>query len=259
MKNWSAFLTGALAWCLILFFMCGVSSAQGELVVGVDDKDWAGHYEWKGDVLLGVDADIVRAVAGRLGYQVKFLAFPWKRVLQMIELNELDAVLDVAPIKARKEYLHYVETPISTEGTAFWVKKGSTFSFDGAFTPEMRLGLMFGTDWSDRFAKQGTPTVKRFNSFRTAFANLEVDHIDMFGNYLATTQYYAAKHGYLDKIELLDVKYEGLPYYLAFSTKDGYAALAERFSKELKLFYKSSEYQDVLQKHDAVDLVGDYK
>ncbi len=243
--------------CLVLMTVFSTAYAQKTLLIGVEDKDWAGHYEWKGDVLLGVDADIVRAVAGKLGYKVEFKAFPWKRVLRLAEFNEIDGILDAAPIKAREKFLHYAWTPVTREGTAFWVKKGSDFKFDGKFTPEMKVGLMLGTDWSDRFAKQGTPTVKRFTSYRVAFNNLEVGHIDMFANYLAPTRYYAAKHHFLDKMETLDLKYEGLPYYLAFSTKDGHEVLSKKFGQELKLFFKSEQYQDILKKHDAMDLVGE--
>lgn len=252
-------LLWALLWCLVFPYSQSVAHAQQTLVIGVEDKDWIGHYEWKGNVLLGVDADIVRAVAQRLGYMVEFKAMPWKRVLYMANYREIDGVLDLAPTKKRQRSLHFVWTPITTEGTAFWVKKGNKFDFDGTFTSEMKVGLMFGADWSDRFAKQGVPTVKRFSTYSAALDNLIVGNIDMFGNYIAATRYTAAKHGVLDKIEMLDLKYEGLPYYLALSHKKGHEELAKRFSAELKKFFRSPAYQELLDKYDAMDLVGDFK
>ena len=246
---------GAFLACLLL--VSGAAFAQEPLLVGVDNKDWAGHYEWKGDVLVGLDPDIVRAVAAKLGWLVQFKPFPWKRVLRMAQDHEIDCVLDLAPTKEREKFLHYVWTPLTRESTAFWVKKGNKRAFDGKFTPDMRLGLMFGADWSDRFAKQGKPTVKRFTSYHVAFDNLVAGNIDMFGSYLAPTRYHAVQHGFLGKVEPLDLKYDGLPYFLAFTTKDGHAELANRFDKELKAFYKSPQYKRLLRKHNAVDLVGD--
>lgn len=239
--------------CGILFclsaFMGGAALAQETLVIGVENKDWYTHYVWEDPELKGLDPDVVRAVAARLGYQVIFEAYPWSRVIRMGEDKLIDGVLDLGHIKSREKYLHYVKTPLTTEQTVFWVKKGSRIPFDGTFTSEMRLGLIRGADWSDRFAQMGTPTVQRFDSFLQAFRNLAAGRIDMFASYHTPTIYHARRLGFLDQIEPHAYRRPLMSYYLAFSDKPGHASLAKRFNKELKAFFASPEYRALQEKY----------
>ncbi|MGE4422070.1 MAG: substrate-binding periplasmic protein [Pseudodesulfovibrio sp.] len=220
----------------------GQAFAQETLVIGVENKDWYSHYVWENDALVGLDADLVRTVAGQLGYRVVFEPFPWGRVIRMAQDGALDGVLDLALIRDREKHLHYVRTPITTEQTTFWIKKGNKIPFDGKFTPKIRLGLIRGADWTDRFATMGTPTVQRFNSFEQAFHNLAEGRIDMFASYLAPTLYHARRLGYLDRIEPHAYTQPDMPYYIAFSDKPGYARLARRFDRKLKEFLASPGY-----------------
>ncbi|OIQ49014.1 Bacterial extracellular solute-binding protein, family 3 [Pseudodesulfovibrio hydrargyri] len=225
--------------------------AQETLTIGVENKDWYSHYVWEGRTLVGLDPDIVRAVAGQLGYRVVFEPYPWSRVIRMAQDGTLDGVLDLALIRDREKRLHYVRTPITTEQTTFWIRKGNKVPFDGKFTPEIRLGLIRGADWTDRFAKMGTPTVQRFNSFEQAFQNLVADRIDMFASYLAPTRYHAGRLGYMDRIEPHAYTQPDMPYYIAFSDKPGHARLARRFDEKLKAFLASPDYGALMEQFDS--------
>jgi len=230
-------------------FSAAPAIAEEILVIGVENKDWFTHYIWEGETLVGLDPDIVRAVAGRLGCQVYFEPLPWSRVIRMAEDRQLDGVLDLGHIKKREKTLHYVWTPLTSEQTVFWVKKGSKIAFDGKFTPEMQLGLIRGADWSDRFEQMGTPTVHRYDTFKQAFENLVEGRIDMFASYLAPTQYHARRLGFLDQIEAHPYRRPEMLYYIAFSDKPGHADFAERFDAELKTFLASPEYRALRKKH----------
>lgn len=237
---------------LLVCILCfpGVSySIEQRLVIGVDERDWAGHYRWVYGELTGIDADLVRVVGAKLGYSVEYRAFPWPRVLLMAEDLAIDGVLDVAPTEERKRFLHYVKTPISAESTVFWVKRGSSFKYKGYFDFDMRIGLLHGADWSDRFAREGTPNVERFDSFKSAFMSLDRERIDAFGGHLAPTWEEVIQLGFMDRIEPSRPILSNLPYYLAFSMSPGHENLAERFSEELKAFYESAEYDAFLEKH----------
>lgn len=238
-----------LVWLCLFGIWATPSSADETLVIGVEDKDWFTHYVWEDETLNGLDPDIIRAVAGKLGYQVVFEPYPWSRVIRMAEDMQLDGVLDLAHIRKREEKLHYVWTPLTTEQTVFWVKKGNKVAFDGKFTPDMRLGLILGANWTDRFERMGTPEVQRYTSFQQAFENLVAGRIDMFASYLAPTQYHARRLGFLDRIEPHPYREPGMPYYIAFSDRPGHERLAERFDEALKEFLSSPEYQTLLKHH----------
>lgn len=240
-----------LVFCVVL--CSGVPLFAGQtLVIGVEDKDWGGHYRWEGDELVGIDADIVRIAAKELGYRVKFVPYPWKRVLKMAEIKQIDGVLDLAPTKARKRYLYYVSTPITEETSVLWQKSGAKLEFDGQFSTSLRLGLMRGSDWSNRFHEMGKPTVVRFDSYEAAFRTLVEGRIDFFAGYLAPTREHIVKLGVLDEVEPHPYKFERLPYYLALSNKPGYEELANRLSDALQAFFYGPEYQKLLDAYGIV-------
>ncbi len=242
--------------CAMFFLLMAYIPAHAgqQLVVGVDDRDWSGHYQWVNGELIGIDADIIRGVAKNLDYEVVFKSLPWARLLAMGEDKTIDIILDLAPTAQRGKYLYYVETPITVEATVFWVKKGSSFHYSGKFDPNMRLGLIYASDWSDRFTREGTPTVEVFHSYKAAFSSLIEGRIDAFGGYLLPTQDQVRQLGIVDEVEpSLPILY-GLPYYIAFTDKEMHGKLAQKFSDALKAFYESAEYKKLLIWHDGVDM-----
>ena len=258
---WRFFLNRSYPSLQVLVFslfllLCSYGAAFGgaPLIIGVEDQDWGGHYAWKGQELVGLDADIVRAVAKRIGCEVKFEAYPWKRVIHMAESRQIDAVLDLAPTELRQRFIYYTEVPLSLESTVFWITKNGDFSFDGTFDKRTRLGLMAGSDWSDRFSVQGMPTVVRFNNYEAAFRNLVAGRIDAFGNHLAPTREQAKGLGFLHLIKPSKPILENLTYYLGFTHKPEGRKLAELFSKGLESFFKSDEYKALLHKYGADDM-----
>ena len=214
------------------------------LVIGVEDKDWNGHYYWGDGVLKGGDADIVRKAARKIGFEVEFIPYPWSRVMYLAEIGQIDGVLDLAPTEKRKQFLYYVQTPISRESVVFWVKKGNDFSFNGTLAPDFTLGLMRGYDWSDRFIMHGTPKVVRFDSYERAFKNLASGRIDSFGSYLRPTQKLVNKLGYADELVPSFPALQNLEYYLALTQKAGHRELADAFSDVLKTLFET-EYKHV--------------
>jgi len=240
---------------VFLFLLtCASAHAGQQLVVGVEDKDWPGHYRWAEGTLEGIDADLVRAVAEKFGYEVAFRPFPWPRVISMAEDKAIDAVLDLAPTEQRNEFLYFVSTPVSVESTVFWVKKGSSFHYTGKFDRSMRIGLMHGSDWSGRFAREGTPTIKVFHTYKAAFNSLVEGRIDAFGGYLTPTREHVHRLGFEDLIEpSLPIIWE-LPYYFAFTRKKGYEELAKRFSEVLAVFFYSPAYDELLERHGGADM-----
>lgn len=251
----SRFFRGVVLPVLVLLSFAAASWAEDgrRLVIGVEDRDWAGHYRWVQGELTGIDADLVRIVAQRLGISVEYKSLPWARALMMAEEGTIDGVLDLAPTRSRKKIFHFVETPISTESTVFWVRLGSSFTYKGRFDSSMRIGLLEGSDWSDRFTREGHPTVTRFDSYKAAFKSLEAGRIDAFGGHLAPTMEESYNLGFLGRIEPSSPTISNLPYYIAFSRKPGLEELAKQFSDALREFYSSPDYGRFLDSHGIVD------
>lgn len=231
-----------------LFVMCTTVQAGDPLVIGVEDRGWAGHYHWVDGELQGLDADVFRAVACSLGHEINFLPLPWKRANVMAEDKLTDGVFDLSATKSRLSDLYFINPPLSREAIVFWVRKGSPFSYQGKFERSLWLGVMAEEDWSDWFAKGGSPRVVRFSSLKAAFNSLAEGRIDVFGNYLHSGQKWLREHGLELEIEASEPVVPNY-YYAAFSRKPGHDLLAEKFSKALAEFFDSPAYVDLLKSH----------
>ena len=231
--------------CLLVVTCIG-AQAGSPLVIGVEERDWTGHYYWENGELRGVDADIFRSVARRLGYEIEFQPLPWRRANIMAEDKLTDGVFDLSATKSRLADLHFVTPPLSTEPVVFWVRKGDSFSYQGKFERSLWLGVMAEEDWSDWFARDGRPRVVRFSSLKAAFNSLMEGRIDVFGNYLLSGQKWLCEHN-LEGEVVASKPVVPNHYYVAFSRKPGHDALAKRFSKALAEFFDSPDYLELLK------------
>ena len=93
---------------ILLLLLAGEASA-GEFTVCVDDNDW-GVYTYPDRE--GSLQALVRAAAARMGSEVRFAAYPWRRCELMAEKGEVDGLLAVP------------WTDISKERFAFPMKDG---------------------------------------------------------------------------------------------------------------------------------------
>ncbi|NDV18938.1 transporter substrate-binding domain-containing protein [Pseudodesulfovibrio sp. JC047] len=235
--------------CFAFFLMIGTACAERLLAIGVEDRDWPGHYQWIDGTLVGIDADIFRTVASEAGYEIEFVPLPWKRVTMMVEDQQLDGVFDLVLTPQRESHMHFVRTPLSQDTVVFWVKQESDFSYKGHWDKSLRLGLMHADDWSTCFANNGVPTVVRFKTFEAALQSLLMGRIDAFGNSFEATFEHVKELGFEEKVV---PSHPVLPkyFYIALSRKPGHKDLADRFSVALKMFFESPAYEEILKSYN---------
>ena len=115
--------------CLLAAFYLGsFCIAKEPLRVG-----WE-HYppqQWMDEngELQGVDIDIIRAVAERSGYELKFVHMPWRRLINISMKNgDIDIGLDAAKSIGR-QHLYYSSIPYFPSDSALFINKGDAEKF----------------------------------------------------------------------------------------------------------------------------------
>lgn len=73
----------------------------------------------------GIDFDLWQEIGKRLNLEIKFVKYPWARILRNLELGEVDAMSGLAKRANREVYMHYTTPSYFTCSTVFYVKKGN--------------------------------------------------------------------------------------------------------------------------------------
>ncbi len=74
----------------------------------------------------GVDVEIIKEVAQRLGIKLVILDCPWKRCLRMMQDGQIDIMSSLFKRPDREQFMHFIEPPYLEESTTvFYVTKGN--------------------------------------------------------------------------------------------------------------------------------------
>ncbi|WLQ13156.1 transporter substrate-binding domain-containing protein [Hahella aquimaris] len=95
----------------LLALLAQPSAAETSLVLA-SQEDFT-PYEWRdGDQIKGLDVDIVKEMARRLGWNVEIKLYPWKRVLHEVAAGAIDGGFSAFRTPEREEYAIFLDPPI---------------------------------------------------------------------------------------------------------------------------------------------------
>lgn len=78
-----------------------------------------------GEVLKGMDLDVITEFCKENGITPKFEAFPWKRALMKVRIGEACGIFTLFRTDERDKFLFYPDAPINVVKTVVWARKGS--------------------------------------------------------------------------------------------------------------------------------------
>lgn len=111
----------------------------------------------------GIDVRLLELVAERMGLEIQYAQYPFKRGLHLLEVGEIDMMTGVLRRPEREEYLHFVEPPYKAfSNKAFYVRRGE----EGRITRHedlhsLRVGTRFGANYYPRF--DNDPDIEKEN------------------------------------------------------------------------------------------------
>jgi polar amino acid transport system substrate-binding protein len=219
----------------------------------------------------GADIDIVEAVLGRMGYQVKWVDMPFARALEEMKTSKFPAMAPCVIGGGREKYIFF-SAPVSSIYSVLWKKKSDNFSWQ---TYDDLKGRVIGASYYNYgagFLKAGKSG--KFKLDMVAAKAPEVIHFrkllrgetDMFISELSVGLYLRAEHA--PEFDQVDYVPTGVgptrPFCFAISRKYFAGREAEMhrfvnaFNQELATFAGEGERKKIFDKYHMLIKVDDH-
>ncbi|MFM9433613.1 polar amino acid transport system substrate-binding protein [Janthinobacterium sp. CG_23.3] len=177
----------------LLSLLLGVSPAMAEprelLVVGA-------HFERVFELtrdgrFIGMAPEIIRAVAARMGYGVRFEIYPWARAQAMVAQGAADILIGPYKSPERLATLAFSERAFYQDDMVFYTRAGAGIGWAGDYAAlkETRMVIMNGWAYGAEFdrARPGL-RVSVTNAVENGLKMLVSHHVDLFATNRRNTE-----------------------------------------------------------------------
>ncbi|GAA3955341.1 substrate-binding periplasmic protein [Allohahella marinimesophila] len=241
---------------LILFCCCATWANAEKFLVALEDADNRPYeYRDQSKTLTGFHIELVRAVASSLGWDVAFIALPWKRVISQLENNSVDAAIYVAASPEREAFAKFLpDNLLHVNGATLYIKKSRADEITfhqplEAFADRWHIGFPDGYYMGERIQT----LIDKGDSVNTATVNqsrlfnmLQTDRYDaVFGSITALSL--AVNSLFRDELQALENStFLATKMYIAFPrNKD--SVQADQFAQAYRSFRKQPAYEVLIQ------------
>lgn len=124
-KSSCSFGVAVLTLCLGFFpLLPGVASPE-HLVLATDVWPPFRMADSSGNLVSGIDLELIREIEARLGIPLEVQRHPWPRALAMLRVGDAHIMTGIAWSAEREEYLHYISPSYTVVAPAFYTLRGS--------------------------------------------------------------------------------------------------------------------------------------
>lgn len=260
--NWKKILCSALAAVLatVSFAGCGgdssaVSSgnepssapadtswadiqAKGKMIVGLDDSvPPMGFRDPQSNEIVGIDIDLAKAVAEKLGIQVEFKAIDWKAKEAELNTKKIDMIWNGFTItEARKQEVLFSD-PYMDNTQAIIVAKGSAIKAKADLKGK-KIGVQAGSPAEDAIKDDdielynsiGAGNINKYDTILMALLDLEAGRVDAVVADETVARYTITESG--KEYEILSENFLEEEYGVGFRKAD--VAFKTEFDKAFK-------------------------
>lgn len=203
----------------------------------------------------GFEIDVVRAVASRMGLEVSFESFPWKRCLLNMKSGKADMIVSLLRSPEREEYILFPDEYISVSRTVFFTLADSAVTYTGSFDSlkNYTIGVIDGFIYGDKFDHAVYLKKDTAINAEMLISKLLYKRNDLAAENQAVIIAYASRMGVSDRIRFLDPPIHTQKLYVGFSSekskKEEMKKLCTDFSRGLSEFRKTDAYSNILIKY----------
>ncbi len=141
---------------LLMMQLQGSCQAENREII-VAGTDFAYLYEKnaKGEVT-GFAVDILKALAARHNYQLRFELYPWTRAQWMVENGFAQILVGPYKTSAREQKYYFSRFPFYRDQLVFYVRKSSGMAWQGRYAAlqNQRVAVIQGWAYGDEFERQ---------------------------------------------------------------------------------------------------------
>ncbi|MCM0582831.1 amino acid ABC transporter substrate-binding protein [Weissella diestrammenae] len=228
------------------------TTANKQLVVGVDDTFVPMGFRDKNGKLVGFDVDLARKTIQSLGFKVKFQPIDWSMKETELKTGHIDMIWN-----------GYTITPDRQKKVAFSNSYHSdkqvlvTMRTNQIVTPQdmvgKTLGLQTGSsgmltyDAQPKVLKNFVKSAVQYDTFDKALTDLQVGRIQAVLIDSDFARYYVAHEADPDQFAILDLSYPAEQFAVGFRKKD--MTLRRKVNAQLKKFAQDGTLDNISKKY----------
>ena len=205
----------------------------------------------------GILVDIVREVfETKLNIPVEFYGYPWKRVQHNVEIGVHDALVTTATQKRLIYSVRSEESVYALEEKAFINRnsqhKDKLSSLTLANIAELKnynVCDMIGNGWADSFYGRHNIEIKRFKDINLCFRNIAFERYDIAIHVSAAGLSQLKKEGLTDKVEMLPVVFDEVPFPLLVSKKSEHLDILPKFDEAIRAFKAEGGIERIVDRY----------
>lgn len=236
---------------LILFF--SVISARSQEIVKLSTVDFPPYSYSEGQVIKGIEVDIVKKIFDNQGIKYNIELVPFPRALNSVEAGERDFIFNFYKNPDRLKIFDYSD-PILENPLVLFVKKDKNIVFTGKIDElkNYNIGTMLGYTYSpefDKARKEKTLKTEEVSGHEPNFQKLAAGRIDIYIVERSVGLYIIKKLGLQKEFKYLNVPLKVQQGYMGISKKNPKKALLVKINAGLQALKASGEYQKIFDKY----------
>ncbi len=196
----------------------------------------------------GINLGVTVKILEEMGYDVEVRFMPWERCLMAVKMGLADVVVSASKTNDREKYFLYPDEPLSYSLNVLFYRRGLNLrNWDDL--EKLRLAYVDSYYYGGLF--DNLPVVKvNVRTSVQGFLMLKNGRVDLVIEDYRVGKYRIRKMGMREGVEIFPLPVSDFdPLYAAFSKKRVPKSVVEEFSRRLKEFKESEEYQDLLREY----------
>ncbi len=223
---------------------CGEKKAEKKVLLMATEPTFPPYEFYEKGKVIGIDADIVREIAAKLGYRVEIIDMKFDSVILAVKNGKCDiGASGITVTEERKKQIDF-SLPYAVEGQVVVVPKDSKLAkIESLKEDDVRLGVQRETT-GDAFVTKSLHEPIRFDSVNLVLAALHTGDVDAVICDLGPAKRYIATH---PELTILEKPLTQEEYAFVFS-KDN-EELRKRFDAELLKLKQSGKLQQIIDRY----------
>jgi polar amino acid transport system substrate-binding protein len=218
------------------------------------------YFEGDGKTLAGFDIDLTRALAGKLGLQVRFIDTAWEGILAGLDTGKYDLAVNITILPERQKKYNFTKPYLASSITLVVLKDTSLNAHKNVRTPEDIAGLRVayqGDTTAHFFTEKRRETGARFTSYAYdkilhCFDDLRMGRVDVVVVDNIVAYDYAGKEN-----SPFAVVWQGpADEWIGICLKKGNDALTDALDNALDELFDEGTLQGISQKTFKRDIVS---
>lgn len=202
----------------------------------------------------GMAVELIRLLAQRHGYHVRFQIYPWRRALEVVAGGQADMLAAAYKTAERQRVMRYSQQDFFRDDVAFYARADALPAWQGdyALLAGRRIAVINGWAYGPAFT-QAAPQllISVTNSVENGLKMLARGHVELFASNRRDTEPVIKALGLEDRVTALAPLIEVMHAYFTYPLAPRYSGLAAQMDQLLAEMKKNGELQRLARRHGA--------